>query len=80
MDIETLKDFLGICSLINIALLFFWFIMISQKGEWAYNLHSRWFNLSKERFDEIHYKGLAFYKISIYFFNIIPYIVLVILT
>ncbi len=80
MTIETVRDFLGICSLINIGILLLWFLMISKAHDWLYNFHTKWFKLSEERFDEIHYSAMAFYKLSFYLFNIVPYFALLIMS
>ena len=41
-----------------------------------HGLHSRWFYLSREQFDALHYAGMALYKIGILLFNLVPYIAL----
>jgi hypothetical protein len=41
-----------------------------------YGFHSRWFHLSVEQFDALHYAGIALYKIGILLFNLVPYIAL----
>ena len=35
-------------------------------------MHSRWFKLSVETFDAIHYAGLAVYEIGILLVNLVP--------
>ncbi|MEN6360479.1 MAG: DUF6868 family protein, partial [Smithella sp.] len=37
-----------------------------------YKMHGRWFRLSAETFDAIHYKGMAICKIGIILFNLAP--------
>jgi len=39
-------------------------------------MHSKWFNIPVEKFDAIHYAGIAFFKISIFLFNLVPYFAL----
>ncbi len=39
-------------------------------------MHTRWFRLSVETFDAIHYAGLAVYKIGIILLNLVPFIAL----
>lgn len=39
-------------------------------------MHRRWFELSKERFDAIHYAAMTFFKLSVFVFNLVPYLVL----
>jgi hypothetical protein len=41
-----------------------------------FRIHSRWFKLSLETFDAIHYGGLAIYKIGIILLNLVPLIAL----
>jgi hypothetical protein len=43
-----------------------------------YRMHSRWFRISEERFDAIHYAGMAAYKIGILLFNLAPLVALLI--
>ncbi|WP_353850875.1 DUF6868 family protein [Acidithiobacillus sp.] len=40
--------------------------------DWLYQLHHRWFHLSTEHFDALHYAGMAVYKIGILIFNLVP--------
>jgi hypothetical protein len=76
MDIETITATLLWCSLINYGILLLWFACFSLAYEWLYRLHSQWFLLSPEQFSSIHYSGMAFYKIVIAVFNLVPYIAL----
>jgi hypothetical protein len=39
-------------------------------------MHTRWFKLSVETFDAMHYAGLAVYKIGIILLNLVPFIAL----
>ena len=43
---------------------------------WMYRLHGRWFNISLNNFDAIHYAGMAIFKIGIILFNLVPYLIL----
>ena len=73
MTIETIRTVLGWCSIINMGLLLWWFLIIVLAHDLVYKWHSKWFKLSAEKFDEIHYAGIAFFKIAIFFFNVVPY-------
>ena len=42
-------------------------------------MHGRWFKLSAETFDAIHYSGMAVYKIGILLFNLVPLVALFLL-
>ena len=79
MTIEMIRAALGWCSIINIGLLLFWFLIILLAHDWVYNFHSKWFKLSVEKFDGIHYMGIAFFKVVVFIFNIVPYFALCII-
>ncbi|MBL7157047.1 MAG: hypothetical protein ISS92_02665 [Candidatus Omnitrophica bacterium] len=76
MTLETIRAALGWCAVINMGLLLWWFFAITVLHDLVYRWHSKWFKLSVEKFDEIHYAGIAFFKIAIFFFNIVPYFAL----
>ena len=78
MTIEMMRVVLGWCSIINMGLLLWWFFVITVLHDWVYKFHSKWFRLSVEKFDEIHYTGIAFFKIIVFAFNIVPYFALLI--
>jgi len=42
----------------------------------VYRFHGRWFKLSLETFDAIHYGGMAVFKLGIFLFNLVPFIAL----
>jgi hypothetical protein len=62
------------------GLLLWWFVAVTLLHDVVYGFHSRMFALSVEKFDEIHYTGIAFFKVIWFFFNVIPYFALVIVT
>ena len=76
MTVETVREVLGWCSAMNFGVLFVWFLGIILARDWIFRIHSKWFALSKEQFDTIHYAGLAFFKMSIFVFNFVPYLAL----
>jgi hypothetical protein len=39
-------------------------------------MHTRWFKLSVETFDAIHYAGMATYKLGIILLNLVPLLAL----
>ena len=80
MTIEMLSEALLWSSLINIGLLLWWVGFFIFGRGFIYRMHSRWFKLSEEKFDTIHYSGMAFYKICIFMFNIVPYFALMIVS
>ena len=76
MNIEFALKFLGWCTLINWILLAVWATFFCLGGSWMYGLHGKWFKISRETFDATHYAGMAFFKIVIIVFNLVPYLVL----
>lgn len=76
MNVETLSEFLFWSAIINIGLLLWWVAFFIFAHDWIYGYHSKWFRLSVERFDSIHYAGMMLFKISIFVFNIVPYLAL----
>jgi len=76
MDIKTVRGVLLWSTVINYGLLLVWFSFFMLAHDWMYLLHSRWFHLSLEQFDMLHYAGMAIYKIGIILLNLVPYIAL----
>ncbi len=76
MTIDILLKVLGWCAVINIGLLIWWFLFITFAHDWVYRMHSKWYKIPVEKFDAIHYAGIAFFKIAIFVFNIVPYLAL----
>ena len=78
MTIESVREIFGWSTLINLGLLYWWFFFILFAHDWTYQLHSKWFKLSVDQFDSIHYVGMALFKIAILLFNLTPYLALLI--
>ena len=76
MIVDQIKEILLWCFIINIGMLFWWFLFIALARNWVYRMHTKWFKISEERFDEIHYAGMAFFKICIFVLYLVPYIAL----
>jgi hypothetical protein len=76
VTLHEIKDFLLWCVGLNYAILFVWAGVFVFAHDWMYGLHGRWFKLSGETFDAIHYAGLAIYKIGIFLLNLMPLVAL----
>lgn len=76
MTVESAQSFLLWCLVINYGILLLWFLVFWLGHDWMFRLHSRWFRMSNERFDAIHYAGMAVYKVGILLFNLVPYVAL----
>ena len=76
MNLDFWFRFLLSSVLINYIILMIWFLAIIFARDWIKQVHGKWFNLSDETFDAIHYGGMAIYKIGILLFNLVPLITL----
>jgi hypothetical protein len=76
MTVEITRDVLAWCAVINYALLLLWFLVFSLAHDWLYRVHGKWFTVSVENFDAIHYAGMAFFKLCIFLFSLTPYLAL----
>ncbi len=79
MTVTDLRDVLIWSMVVNYAVLLVWFAAFTLAHDWIYRLHTRWFHLSRERFDGIHYGGMAAYKIGTLLLNVGPLVGLLIL-
>jgi len=80
MTVTTLRDVLIWSLVFNYVILLVWFAALTYAHDWVYRLHSRWFALSRESFDAIHYGGMAVYKIGVLLLNLAPLIAILIAT
>jgi len=76
MSIAIARDVLLWCAVINYGVLLVWFLFFLLAHDWMYRLHGRWFHLSGEQFDALHYAGMALFKIGIHLLNLVPYVAL----
>ena len=76
MDSEWLISFFAWGAVINLLLLLLWFLVIIVARDWIINFYSRWFKLSEQSFDKIHYGLLAVFEMLVYIFFVTPYLVL----
>ncbi len=78
MNIQILTSFFMWCTIINAGLLILSAIMIIPAEDLVYRIHSKWFSFSRETFNVVIYSFLGLYKIAILVFNLVPWIVLLI--
>jgi len=80
MTIYEIREVLGWCSLINVALMVVMFLILWQGRSWVYKMHSRMFPITESQFNVAIYSFLGVYKLLVYMFNIIPWIALCIVS
>ena len=78
VNVDMVREFFMWCSIINVGLLLISWLFFWTGSEWIYRTHSKWFRISQEQFHAIWYSILAFYKISVLLFCIVPYIAILI--
>ena len=74
--VESIRVFLGWCSVINIGLLTISTISIVIFRNQITLIHAKLFNLDKHYISRSYYKFIGQYKIVILVFNIVPYLAL----
>jgi hypothetical protein len=73
---HEIKNILLWCAGLNYLLLLLWVGGFVLAHDWVYRLHGRWFKLSVETFDAVHYAGIIVYKIGVLLFNLVPLVAL----
>jgi hypothetical protein len=76
MTIEVTRHFLLWCTVINYGVLLVWFLAFVFAHDLMLRIHGRWFRLSLDQFDALHYAGMSIYKIGIMLLNLVPLVVL----
>ena len=79
MTIEVTRRFLLWCTVIDYGVLLVWFLVFVFAHEWMRRVHGKWFQLSREQFDALHYAGMSVFKMGILLFNLVPLVALLIL-
>lgn len=80
MNVDSLIAFLGWCTLINLGLLIWWSLFVVFAHDWTYRTHSKWFKISVDQFDSMHYSLMGVFKMGVIIFNLVPYLALRIVT
>jgi len=80
MTLDTLREVLLWSLVINYGVLLIWFAAFTLAHDRLYRLHHRWFAVSRETFDALHYGGMAVYKIGALLLNLAPLVALWLVT
>ena len=76
MELAVIRAFFAWCLVFNLALLLWWAFFLMFAHDWTYRLHRKWFKISVEQFDAIHYAAIAAFKLGVFMFNLVPYFAL----
>ena len=76
LTIETLTEFLGWATVINICFLFLVSISVMLMRNSMISLHGRMFGLDSVDLSRAYFQYIAQYKIAVFIFSLVPYIAL----
>ena len=76
MGIDIAIVFFKWCSIINGVIILISFIIFAFSSDFSYNNNKWLFSGSKEEFKKTIYSVLLYYKMIVIIFNIVPYVVL----
>lgn len=79
MSVELTRSFFLWCAVVNYGILLVWFLVFVFAHDGIQRIHGRWFHLSGNQFDALHYAGMAIFKIGIILLNLVPFVVLCVL-
>ena len=75
-SIESIREFLGWCSVINTGLLLLTSLTIIIMRSWIVRIHASLTGVSQAELPRIHLEFLGNYKMLVIVFNLVPYIAL----
>ena len=78
MDIATVRAFFMWCTILNGGLLILSFLITAFASDWVYQMHGKWYPISREAFNVVIYSFIGLFKIFFLVFNLVPYVALVI--
>lgn len=80
LDLTSLTTFFGWCVVLNIGMLLFATLFLVLFREFVKTTHSRMLGVPKNNLDIIYFKYLAYYKIGVIIFSVVPYLALKIMS
>ena len=80
MNIETTREFLGWCTVINFGLMALVVVKLLLIRDWASRVHAKMFGLDDASVRAAYFQYFVNYKIAILVFNLGPYISLTIMS
>jgi hypothetical protein len=76
MTLEVIRGMLGWCIVMDVVILWIWLASFVFAHGWMHRMHGKWFKMSVETFDAVHYGGMAALKIGMILFHLVPYLAL----
>ncbi|MHC4698898.1 MAG: DUF6868 family protein [Planctomycetota bacterium] len=78
MELQTLTAFFMWCTIINGGLFILWTAFCVFAPDLVYRTQSKWFPIPRETFNVVIYSFLGLFKAAFLVFNVVPYVVLLI--
>ncbi|MEW6234642.1 MAG: DUF6868 family protein [Candidatus Omnitrophota bacterium] len=72
--LDAIAKILIRCFFLGILFLFLWFLLILCGGDFVYQWHSKFFEITREHFYWTMYAGITIAKLSIFGVFLFPYI------
>jgi len=79
MTMETLRTFLGWCTVINMTFLILASLFLGPMRGLVIAVHGKFMPLSTEDLLRAYFDYLSHYKIAVVVFNLVPYVALVVM-
>ena len=76
MTVEIIRAMLGWAALINSGLVLIWLAFFVFAHDFAHRVHSKWFALPRDRFDELNCLMMGLYQLMILVVLLGPYLAL----
>lgn len=73
-SLEVASAVLLRCLIVGAGLLVFWFVILLLAGDMAHGVHSKFYDITKQQFDVIHYCGMGLTKLIVFVAFVIPYV------
>ena len=75
-SVETLTEFLGWCTILNLGMLAFAGVSVMVMRGTMTRIHARMFGVSEGDLPRIYFQYMAQYKTAVFVLNLVPYIAL----
>jgi len=79
MSIQNMTEFFMWCTIIDGGILVLWALLIVTAPGFVYKVQSQFISISREKFDVVIYSFLGVFKVFFIFFNLTPYLALLII-
>lgn len=70
------SDFFFKGLILNLILLFIYFLLFIKVKKTIYRIHRNYFNISFENFEKLNYLVIGIYKVLIIVFYLVPFLIL----